>query len=173
MTPYLRIEPVSYGAREKLWLAQSGHYLQRPLPGCLFAIGVYEAQPGLTGDLVSVGPLRGLCLVGRPTARALPQDGSVGEVTRMVLEPGLPHGTASAVLLRAAALARHRGMRELIAYHDRTRHTGCIYRKAGFRKDGVVSARRTGWGSRSGRPSAGDTPASKRRWRLVLAEELA
>jgi hypothetical protein len=73
------------------------------------------------------------------------------------------------VLIRAAALARSRGIRELIAYHDRTRHTGCIYRKAGFRKAGIVIARRSsGWGSRSGRPSALDTPTSKRRWQLLL-----
>jgi hypothetical protein len=110
-----------------------------------------------------------MCLVGRPVARMLPQDGSVGEITRMVLLPGLPHGTASRVLVAAADYAKARGMASLIAYHDRTRHTGCIYRKAGFRKDGATSAALgAGWGSRGGRTSAQYAATPKRRWRLAL-----
>lgn len=136
----------------------------------MFAVGVYRAAPGLfPGFLVSAGPLLGICLVGRPVAPKLPQDGSVGEVTRMVLVPGLPHGTASAVLRRAAELARARGMQSLIAYHDRTRHTGCIYKKAGFRRDGGTRATKGLWGSRPGRKSKAYAPAAKRRWRLDLA----
>ncbi len=162
------IGPESYDDRAKAWLARSGHYLENPPPGCLFAIGVRRGAPGLFGDPVASGPLLGLCLIGRPVARALPQDGTWGEVTRMVLLPGLPHGTASATLSRAAEVGRARGMTSLIAYHDRTRHTGCIYRKAGFRKDGTVEPREVGWGSRDGRVSAGYAPAPKRRWRLAL-----
>lgn len=77
--------------------------------------------------------------------------------------------------VRAAEVARARGLSRLIAYHDRTRHTGCIYRKAGFRKDGRTAPKRdgaTGWGSRSGRNesavAASFTP--KRRWSLDLSE---
>ena len=65
-------------------------------------MGVKPGASGLFGDTVAGGDLLGLCLVGRPVARMLPQDGSVGEVTRFVLLDGLPHGTASALLLRAA-----------------------------------------------------------------------
>jgi len=96
----------------------------------------------------------------------LAQDGSVGEVTRMFLEPGLPHGTASAVLRFAADEARRRGMERMIAYHDRTRHTGCIYRKAGFRKDGLAGPKGGSWGTREGRAETQNTP--KRRWVLDL-----
>ena len=149
------------------WLGRTDHYLDNPPIGCLYAVGVRLMVPGLFGS-VAAGPLVGLCLVGRPTARMLPQDGSVGEVTRLWLSPGLPHGTASACLRYAADVARSRGMVALISYHDRTRHTGCIYRKAGFRKDGTTRPSATGWASRD-RPasaSAGSTP--KRRWRLDL-----
>lgn len=165
------IGPVSYddGARE--WIDREGkHYLQNAPPGCLFAVGVRASAPGLFGEPVGVGPLLGLCLVGRPVARALPQDGTWGEVTRMVLAPGLPYGTASEVLRRAAEVAKARGIGTLIAYHDRTRHTGCIYRKAGFRRDGGTVAKPRGWGSRARRRSADYEAAPKRRWRLSLSE---
>jgi len=57
----------------------------------------------------------------------------------------------------------------LIAYHDRTRHTGCIYKKAGFRKDGTsLYTGQLGWGSREGRQSATNPATPKRRWRLDL-----
>src|SRR5690606_27798601 len=152
------------------------HYLDNPPPGALFAVGVQREGLSLLADCpVGDGPLLGLCVVGRPVARELPQDGTVGEVTRIHLQPGLPYGTASRVLLRAAEVARARGVRRLIAYHDRTRHTGCIYRKAGFRRAGATRPKRTeasGWGSRAGRAasavSASSTP--KRLWALELTE---
>ena len=61
-------------------------------------------------------------------------------------------------------------MHSLIAYHDRTKHTGCIYRKAGFRKDGVSQHVGVGWGNRPGRVSAALENTPKRRWRLLLAD---
>ena len=160
---------ISYDARVKSWLARSGHYLDNPPPGALFALSVQRAAQGLF-DVVGDGNMLGLCLVGRPVARMLPQDGSWGEIIRFVLQPGLPHGMASALLGAAATYARTRRkpMRVLISYHDRTRHTGCIYRKAGFRKDGTVSARPVGWGTRGNRSSADYAAAPKRRWRLDL-----
>jgi hypothetical protein len=167
----IAIEPTKYGRAEREWLDDTGkHYLQNAPPGCLFAIGVRAAATGLLGVTIGQGPLLGLCLVGRPVARALDQTGDVGEVTRMVLVPGLPHGTASAVLRKAADVARARGMSRLIAYHDRTRHTGCIYRKAGFRRDGGTAAKPGAWGSRGGRASATYEAAAKRRWTLTLSE---
>lgn len=163
-------EQLSYGVAERRWLDRVGkHYLQNAPPSCLFAVAARAACVGLFEDIPVGGALVGLCLVGRPVARAYPQDGSMGEVTRMVLLPGLPHGTASAMLRHVARVATLRGMRALIAYHDRTRHSGCIYRKAGFRKDGRVSPRPVGWASRSNRPSGEYQPAPKRRWRLELA----
>lgn len=168
----LWIGKVTYGNAEKQWLAMSGHYLQNPPPGCLFAIGVRELRPMLFADVpVADGPLLGLCLVGRPVARQLPQDGSTGEITRMVLVQGLAHGTASRVLFVAAEVGRCSGMKTLIAYHDRTRHTGCIYKKSGFRKDGSTKGSAVGWSNRRGREKsaqAGVTP--KRRWRLDLTQ---
>jgi GNAT superfamily N-acetyltransferase len=160
---------VRYDARTKAWLARSGHYLDNPPPGALFVLSVQRAMQGLFG-IVGDGELRGLCVIGRPIARMLPQDGSWGEIVRFVLQPGLPHGIASALLRSAASYARSRRkpMRVLIAYHDRTRHTGCIYRKAGFRRDGVVTARPVGWGNRSERTSASYDATPKRRWRLDL-----
>ncbi len=153
----------------KAWLQNSSHYLGRSPPGCMYAVGVRLLVGGLWG-LVPCGELVGLCLVGRPVARMLPQDGSVGEITRMWLRPGLPHGTASALLRAAADVGRSRGVRSLISYHDRTRHTGCIYRKAGFRKDGATTPPTgKGWASHPRTAKSGDDArTSKRRWRLDL-----
>jgi hypothetical protein len=163
----LVIDPEPYSGEHRAMLLHS-HYLANPPPGCMFAIAARPESPGIGGP-VGAGPLLGVCLVGRPVARMLPQDGSVGEVTRLVLSPGLPYATASAVLRRAAEVGTARGMSALISYHDRTRHTGCIYRKAGFKKDGVTKPSGKGWASRnraSGRAGVGAT--SKRRWRLTL-----
>lgn len=170
----LWIGPVPYDSRAKRYLTASDHYLDNPPPGALFAIGVRDGANGLFDEPIGVGELLGLCVVGRPVARALAQDGSVGEVTRLHLRVGLPHGTASSVLRRAGEVARARGMRALIAYHDRTRHTGCVYRKAGFRRDGVTEPKRTersGWGSRRRSQSAIEASSTpKRRWRLSVSE---
>lgn len=172
----LWIGPESYDERARVWLdVIGGHYLQNAPPGCLFAVGAYEGMPALFGELQPVGRRLGLLLVGRPVARGLPQDGSVGEVTRLVCV-GAPYATPSAMLKRAAELARARGMVRLIAYHDRTRHSGCVYRKAGFRKDGVVAPRMnpdTAWGSRGGRASSAYAPSRKRRWSLDLTRDLS
>ena len=163
----LWIGRVSYDEDTERWLGRSGHYLQNPPPGCLFAIGVRQCEPMLFDDLpVPTGPLLGLCLLGRPIARLLPQDGTWAEITRMVLAPGLPHGTASSVLCVAFDEAWRRGVKTVISYHDRTRHTGCIYRKAGMRKDGTTKPSKKGWGSRD-RPNSDAVGAtSKRRWRI-------
>lgn len=165
------IGQVPYDAETKSWLQATDHYLGNAPPGCLFAVGVRALRPVLFHDIpVADGPPLGICLISRPIARMLPQDGSVGEVTRLWLSVGLPYGTASLVLRRATELATRRGMTALISYHDRSRHSGCIYRKAGFRKDGVTApALSAGWGSRARSASAcaaGKT--SKRRWRLDL-----
>lgn len=159
----------SYTDEAKAWLGSSGHYLENPPPGCLFMVAVRQGVRGLFGDEVSGGERIGMCLIGRPVARALPQDGSWGEVTRFVLRDGLPHGTASEVLRVAITTARIRRLpRTIIAYHDRTRHTGCIYKKAGFRKDGTTQPSGKGWGTRDGRTSAEYENTPKRRWRIDL-----
>ena len=164
----MQIQRTKYDATARSYLARSGHYLNNPPPGALFAIGVFEDVDGLFG--VVAGRLIGLCLIGRPVARMLPQDGSVGEVTRMVLDSGLPYGTASAVLREAIAVAAKRRMTRLIAYHDRTRHTGCIYRKSGFRKDGTTAPSATGWASRKRPKSADAGSTSKRRWSIEIQQ---
>ena len=162
----MQIQRTKYDASAKAYLARSGHYLDNPPPGALFAVGVFEDADGLFG--VVAGRMVGLCLIGRPVARMLPQDGTVGEITRMVLDAGLPHGTASAVLRAAVAVAEKRRMVRLIAYHDRTRHTGCIYKKAGFHKDSVTVPSTVGWASRA-RPKSADAGAtSKRRWTIAI-----
>ena len=151
-------------------MLRGSHYLAAPPPGCLVCVEVREAAVGLFGVEVAIGPLLGVVLVGRPIARKLPQDGSMGEITRMVLLDGLPHGTASSVLRRVADICRRRGMVALIANHDRTRHTGCIYRKAGFRKDGAtIAPNGKGWASRPGREQGASSQSTpKRRWRIDL-----
>ena len=155
----------SYCDEHRAMLRES-HYLAAPPPGCLFAVAVRELQPGLFGP-TPIGPLTGVLLVGRPIARMLPQDGSVGELIRVVLK-GCPYGTASKAIAHTAGVARARGMSAIIAYHDRSRHTGCIYRKAGFRKDGASTPPQgKGWASRSGRRTDAQG-TSKRRWRLDL-----
>jgi len=165
----LWIGPQRYDAATRGWFARQDHYLANAPPGCLYAIGVTAGARALLGEYPrSVGPLLGLCIVGRPVARHLPQDGSMGEILRIWLTPGLPYGTASRVLRRAIDEARHRGMATLIAYHDRSRHTGCIYKKSGFHQDGTTDPRAGGWGSRSDRKSGDYPAASKRRWRIDI-----
>ncbi len=161
---------VPYTPQLRQWMDRRGHYLKNAPPGALFAVGVYRSAPGLfSGFTQPVGPLRGLCVIGHPVARMLPQDGATGEVTRLYLEPGLPHGTASAVLRYAGSVAGWRGMHSLIAYHDRSIHTGCVYRKSGFKKDGTTSG--GSWGTRPGRQSAALPSSSKRRWRLHVGRD--
>lgn len=168
--PAVSVGWVRYTKEVREWFGTTTHYLGNPPVGCLFAVGVSAPVQGLFGSEVG-GELLGICLVGRPVAPALPQDGSCGEITRMWLAPGLPYGTASRVLRYAAGIAKARGMDSLIAYHDRTRHTGCIYRKAGFKKDGTVNVTGIGWGSRPGRASSEYENTPKRRWRLVLGDK--
>jgi len=166
------IGAVPYTAGLRQWMNAGGHYLNNAPPGCLYAVAVMHATDGLFDEPVGDGVVRGLCIVGRPVARALPQDGSVGEVTRLYLEPGLPYGTASAVLRAAGQIGRERGMQRLISYHDRTRHTGCIYKKAGFKRDGVVANAGKGWASRNRSQSAIQAAVTpKRRWKLELTKE--
>jgi hypothetical protein len=165
------IGAVPYDGRTRRWLQRQDHYLGNAPPGCLYAVGVMKAIRGLfDGVMVGDGHLLGLCLVSRPVARRLPQDGSLGEITRLWLDPGLPYGTASAVLREAARVGMDRGMEALISYHDRERHSGCIYKKAGFKKDGVVVPSGMGWGSRDRSESAVAAGTTrKRRWRLNLS----
>lgn len=168
----------SYDDEAKAYLARSGHYLDDPPPGAFLAVGLEMLTRGLFGD-VPDGRLIGLGVIGRPIARMLPQDGSCGELLRFVIDPGLPRCTASHLLRVAveafAAWRSPRGVtpRSLITYHDRSRHSGCIYRKAAFRRDGVSRAgtRRGSWGTRPDRDDAvAAQVTSKRRWRIDLDE---
>lgn len=162
-----RAEPYTKDLRR--WLDRTDHYLDNAPPGAFFAVAVRDLSPDLFGGFTPAGNLRGLCVVGRPIARMLPQDGTWAEVLRLWLEPGLPHGTASAVLRTVIDECERRGrVKQVISYHDRTRHTGCIYRKAGFRRDGVTTPSGAGWASRA-RPASGAYEATpKRRWRYDL-----
>lgn len=170
----LCVESVPYDAAMKRWLAASDHYLGNPPPGCILCVVVGKSRDGLAGIRVRTEPILGMMLLGRPTARMLPQDGSMLELKRMVLIPGLPHGTASACLRAASDMAKRHGAKCLISYHDRSRHTGCIYKKAGFRKDGhtvPLDGDAKGWATRAGRVVSGREKhghTSKRRWRLDL-----
>lgn len=165
-----RVEP--YTDEIKALLQASDHYLNNATPGALFAIVVRELVPSLFDDAPG-GPWRGVCLVGRPTARALPQDGSWGEVTRLWLDPRCPYGTASLVLRHAIETARTRGLDVLISYHDRTRHSGCVYRKAGMRRWGTTTPSAKGWASRGGRMSGALEATPKRRWRIDLTDRVS
>lgn len=164
-----------YDLHAREWLAKSGHYLDAPPPGAIMTAAIERMVPGLFGP-VPGGDIVGLALLGRPVARNLPQDGSVGELTRFVLDPSLPKGTASHFLRVAFECWFQRdGAVAAITYHDRTRHTGCIYKKAGMRKDGVTRAgtRRGTWSSRPGREQAASSEEpSKRRWRIARADVL-
>ena len=166
----LHITRVSYTADLRVWMNDHGHYLNNAPPGALFAVGVYAAVPGLfPGYTMPSGPIQGLCIVGRPVARMLAQDGTVGEITRLYLVKGLPKGTASTVLQYAADLARSRGMVALISYHDTEKHTGMIYQLARFRKDGITTPHLEGWASRPDRDQSATAGQSiKQRWRLTL-----
>jgi len=152
----IEFRQASYTASVRRWLRHTDHYLHNPPPSCLLCVVALQ----------DTWTLAGICLLGRPISRMLPQDGTWAEITRMYLIPGLPHGTASAMIRFAFERAHKRGVKTVISYHDRTRHTGCIYRKAGMRKDGVTKPSGKGWGSRTGRAETQRTP--KRRWRIDL-----
>jgi hypothetical protein len=159
----------SYDGSTKTWLAKSGHYLDNPPPGAILCAVVREQGADMLGHPIGVGDRLGLCLLGRPVARMLPQDGTWCEITRFVLVEGLPKGTASHVLRWVFDECRRRRIATVISYHDRTRHTGCIYRKAGMRKDGATTPTQgAAWGSRANRKSAALPPTPKRRWRIDL-----
>lgn len=161
-----------YDEPAKRWLDRSDHYLQNASTGAFFAVAVRPLIDGLFPGIKvpDETTLLGLCVVGRPVSPKLPQDGTWGEVTRMFLVPGLPYGLASEVLRMAMHAMRERpGAKRLIAYHDRSRHTGCIYRKAGFRRNGTSDGPEGGWGSRPGRKSAGLPKTKKRRWAVELS----
>lgn len=163
----------AYDMHARQWLAKSGHYLDAPPPGCLVCVSLETFTEGLFGPVPS-GDLRGLALLGRPIARSLPQDGTWAELTRFVLAPSLAKGTASRVLMVAAEVwARRPDADRMITYHDRTRHSGCIYKKAGFVKDGFTrkGTRRGSWGTRPGREQGVSSETNnKRRWRLLAAD---
>lgn len=159
---------VSYGINTEAWcyLRRSAHYLQNALPGALVAIGVREPGADLFGEPTGAGPLRGLLLLGRPIARVLPQDGTMAEITRLVLDDGFPKGTASNLIRFALETAPKRGIRRVDALHDRSRHSGCVYRKAGMRKLSKTKSRTTGgWESRNRSQSAIEAGhRKKQRW---------
>src|SRR5690606_14359026 len=78
MSAALWIGPVPYDAEARGYLDRSDHYLDNSPPGALYAVGVRRSGLSLIASVdVGEGPLLGLCVVGRPVARALPQDGSV------------------------------------------------------------------------------------------------
>lgn len=161
-----------YDDEAKAFLARSGHYLDDPPPGAFMAIGVERLVPGLFG-VVPSGALVGLAVLGRPIARNLDQKGAWAELTRVALVPELPHQTASHVLRVMAEVwfdwEKRPHATTILSYHDRTRHSGCIYKKAGFRKYGTTrkDGRRGTWASRPGREQSAEAEvANKRRWRL-------
>jgi hypothetical protein len=159
----------SYDDVTKAWLGKSGHYLDKPPPGALIAVSLQPLVDGLFGPCVGPG-LLGLAVLGRPVARNLPQDGTWAELTRFVLAKELPTHAASNMLRVVIDRWFARPTAEtLISYHDRSRHSGCIYKKAGMRKDGVTrpGTRRGSWGSRPGREQGvSSEEPSKRRWRI-------
>lgn len=168
----LWVGEVSYTDAVKKWIRVTAkHYLGKPPPGCFFAIALRPMIGGLFGDVPSDVTLFGAAVVGRPAARNLPQDGSWGELTRFALDDtqGLPKGVASRVLeVTMQHFAKRAGAKEFISYHDRSRHSGCIYKKAGMKKDGTTrkGTRRGTWKSRPGREQAAASEVeNKRRWR--------
>jgi len=155
-----------YDSAAKAYFESSDHYIGFAPPMAFYTVVVRRSIRGLWGQVP--GELVGLAMFGRPTSPKHPQDGSWMENTRTVLNDGLPYGTASAVLRKGWREAARRGAIVGIAYHDRTRHSGCCYRKAGMNKSGTVCPSRRGWGSRPGRRSSHQPPTPKRRWSIDL-----
>lgn len=167
------VEP--YTEATRTWLDRSDHYLKNASPGGFYCVTVRPLRCGLFGPVTDETTLLGVAVFGRPVAPGLPQDGTMAEVTRMFLVPGMPYGLASEVLFRGVEAFDARCGYEVIAYHDRTRHTGCIYRKAGFVRWTAPrrSASSKGWGSREGRVSGDLELTPKRRWVYRLRERVA
>ena len=114
-------------------------------------------------DLVAVA------MVGRPSARAL-GDGTVVEVTRLVVDPGLGRLTwcaCSSLYAAAAREARRRGFERVVTYTLQD-ELGTTLRAAGWEPVARVRAARRGW-DRPSRPRPGSSPTpAKVRWEKRL-----
>lgn len=108
------------------------------------------------------GALVGVCIVGRPVARAL-DDGASLEVTRLASD-GTPN-VCSALYAAAAREARRRGARRIITYTLVT-ESGISLRAAGWER--ILRVRGRGWSCPS-RPRADKHPiCAKVRWQRRL-----
>lgn len=156
MTGNLEIVPIKYAQAKELISRFHRHH--KPPQGGLFAIGL--ARDGL---------LVGGAIVGRPLSRHL-DDGRTAEVTRVVVEEGVPNGCS---MLYGACwrAARGMGFRRLITY-TLTTESGSSLRGAGWRLVGETAG---GTWSRPSRPRVDKHPTqAKLRWEvgeLAVAEE--
>jgi hypothetical protein len=140
----------------------------------------HRRLPNLQGGMWAVGcrrggEVRGVAIVGRPTARMLPQDGSVLQVLRVAVEEGVGNG-CSILYGACAGAARRMGAVDMFTYiHDD--ESGVSLRAAGWIEDETFASAGGEW-SRPSRPRNKTVePEAKRRyfapWSAYLTKKRA
>lgn len=148
----LRVVPVT--------LDQANEFVRRlhrhngPLPGCKFAVGVADGE----------GALRGVAIVGNPSAPAL-QDGVLIEIRRVCTDGA--HNACSKLYGTARRAARAMGHEPVITY-TLPNEGGASLRAAGFTLDKAdAGGPAKWWNNRPGRgvlPIEDDLVGGKWRW---------
>lgn len=135
----------------------------------------HRRLPNLQGGMWAVacrldGETKGVAIVGRPTARMLPQDGSVLQVLRVAVEEGVGNG-CSILYGACAGAARRMGAVDLFTYiHDD--EPGVSLRAAGWIEDKSFKSAGGEW-ARPSRPRKKTVePEPKRRFFAPWSEYL-
>ena len=148
----MRLQPVPITLREASEFVGNFHRHNRAPRGGIFAIGCSDGA-----ELV------GVCIVGRPVARAL-DDGETTEVVRVCVRPEAPKGACSFLYARAWAASRAMGYRRTVTYTLQS-ESGASLRGAGWRVVAQLKPRDPAqWQSRPGREWQAVVGQAKLRW---------
>lgn len=152
----LAIKPLSLSQANDA--VEKWHRHHKPVSGMRFALGAVS---------VPSGALVGVCIVGRPKARALDQ-WSTAEVVRVATDGTF--NACSFLYARATKVCKEMGFRRLITYTldgiERGESLKAL-KQLGWCCDGVVRKNGKGWNSRPNRRTDQPTGA-KVRWSVVF-----
>lgn len=145
----LRVIPMKLSEANDI--VRKWHRHHRPVPGCLFAVGVADDE------------LRGVAIVGRPVARHF-DDGKTVEVIRTCTDG--TRNACSMLLAAARRVAKAMGYAKVITY-TLPEEGGASLRAAGYTFDGEAGGTSSAWHNRPGRkaqPIGNDLIGGKWRW---------
>lgn len=128
----------------------------------------------VTGHRLSIGAIKdskivGICIVGRPVARAVDQH-MIAEITRVSTDG--TRNCCSFLYSVATRVCREMGFRELWTYtlHSESGISLRALKQLGWLCDGIVRKDGKGWNSRPERKT--DQPTCpKNRWRVIFRKE--